>query len=53
MCETMREIGILVFVFAPLDTAFSGWSPRPEDIAVIIVGALGTIIAGIIIETGR
>ena len=42
----MREIGILVFVFAPLDAALTERSARAEDIATILVGAMAMIIAG-------
>lgn len=49
--ETVREIGILVFVFAPLDAVFAD---HPLDFSVVMAvaaGALGAILVGIILET--
>jgi hypothetical protein len=49
--ETVREIGILVFVFAPLDAALAD---HPLDFSVVIAvvaGALGAITIGIMLET--
>ncbi len=49
--ETVREIGILVFVFAPLDAAFAD---RPLDFNVVIpvaAWAIGAIVVGIMLET--
>jgi len=51
--ETIREMGILVFVCAPLDVAFSGLPARPEDVAATMIGALAMIVAGILLETMR
>jgi len=49
--ETVREIGILVFVFAPLDAAFAD---HPLDFSVVIAvaaWALGAVVVGIMLET--
>ena len=51
--ETVREIGILVIVFAPLDAAFAGSPTNPDGMTRIMLGALGLIIVGIILETGE
>ena len=50
--ESVREIGILVLVFAPLDAFFA--SERTDlDLILIIAGwALGVIVAGIMLEAG-
>ena len=50
--ETIREIGILVLVFAPLDAAFA---EGPFDIpleTVVAARAIGAIVVGIMLETG-
>ena len=51
--ETVREIGILVIVFAPLDAALGQGSIDPDKLTRIMASALGLIIAGIILETGE
>ena len=51
--ETLREVGILILVFAPLETAFSD---RPTG-ALVVIGtvafSLGLIAAGILVEARR
>lgn len=51
--ETMREIGILVFVFAPLDTLFA--EPRIGVVGVMAIAllAVAMMIAGRIVEGGQ
>jgi hypothetical protein len=49
--ETVREIGILVFVFAPLDAAFADRPPDFGAVIAVAAGALGVIAVGIILET--
>ena len=51
--ETVREIGILVLVFAPLDAAFAQQPADVDVLTAITLGALGLIIVGIILETGE
>ena len=51
--ETVREIGILVFVFAPLDAAFAKDPIDLSGVTNIMLGAICLIIAGIILETGE
>ena len=50
--ETVREIGILVLVFAPLDAAFAGGSIDFKLVTIVVGWAIVVIIAGIILETG-
>ena len=51
--ETLRDIGILIFVFGPLDAFFQA-DRRTAGIAIAL-GAIGLSLigAGIIIEVGR
>ena len=53
MAETGREIGILIVVFAPLESVFIG---RPVDgqrlLAVIVTGVV-LIACGILVETAE
>lgn len=49
--ETAREIGTLIFVFAPLDSAFA---ERPIDQGLVIGIMLGGVLlirSGIVLET--
>lgn len=51
--ETLREIGILLLVFVPLDAIFyQGEIKWPAIIALVILGAAGIalIAAGIVLE---
>ena len=49
--ETLREVGTLVFVFAPLEAAFAERAIRPDLLATVILGSLAAIIAGIVLES--
>jgi hypothetical protein len=49
--ETVREIGILMLVFAPLQAVFEPRAIRPGWIAAVIVISLGLIACGILLET--
>jgi hypothetical protein len=49
--ETVREIGILVFVFAPLDAALADHPPDLSVVIAVAAGALGAIVVGIMLET--
>jgi len=51
--ETVREIGILVVVFAPLDAAFSERPIDLDQVGLIMGWAILAIIAGIFLETGE
>ena len=48
--ETMREIGILVAVFGPLDGFFQKEVAAPGALSVIVSVALLAIVMAIIIE---
>jgi hypothetical protein len=48
--ETAREIGILVFVFAPLEAVFSDSPIDSRVIAGLIAGSLIAITSGILME---
>jgi len=47
----MRDIGILVFVFAPLDAFFQKQRPGWGPLAIVIAGGLLLIALGIMLET--
>jgi hypothetical protein len=49
--ETMREIGILVVVFVPLDAAFAPGALRPLTIGLVVIAASTAIVCGIIMES--
>lgn len=51
--ETIREIGILVVVFAPLDAFFSEKHTGPYFLAGVMSWALAVIGYGIFLETGE
>jgi hypothetical protein len=48
--ETMRDIGILVVVFGPLDALFQRPAPDLAVLAPMVAGALFFITLGIILE---
>jgi hypothetical protein len=47
---TIREIGILVFVFAPLESYLRGPDPPMISVRRLVVGALILMAAGITLE---
>jgi len=49
--ETVREIGILVVVFAPLEAAFADRPIAPWAVTGAIMAGVGLIVVGIILET--
>ncbi|MBI3261567.1 MAG: hypothetical protein HYZ58_00275 [Acidobacteria bacterium] len=49
--ESIREIGILVFVFTPLDAAFDPGRIGAGLLAMVMLFALGLIIAGTMMES--
>ena len=51
--ETVREVGIRVLVFAPLDAAFAQGAMNVDIVSGIMLSALGLIVVGIILETGE
>ena len=50
--ETVREIGILVVVFAPLDAAFAEGSIELRLVTPVAIWAVLVIIFGIMLEIG-
>lgn len=48
--ETMRDIGILVVVFGPLDALFQQPAPGVAILVLMVAGALFFITLGIILE---
>ncbi len=51
--ETAREFGILVLVFAPLDTLFQSSGPRGAIVGFLVAMALIFIVVGIILEAWK
>jgi hypothetical protein len=51
--QTVREIGILIVVFAPLDAFFHDNPPAPIKVMPMVVMGLTAIIVGIRIESER
>lgn len=49
--ETMREIGTLMFVFAPLDAAIAGIQQAAAGLRVLTLVATVLIVFGIMIES--
>lgn len=53
--ESLREIGILLIVFVPLDAVFAQGELHPKTViamAVTMIGGFVLIIAGILLEEG-
>lgn len=53
--EALREIGVLLIVFVPLDAAFAQGDLRPETIialAVTVIAGTFLVIGGILLEAG-
>jgi hypothetical protein len=53
--DSLREIGILLVVFVPLDAVFSQGELRPETIvalALVTITGFLLIVAGILLEEG-
>jgi hypothetical protein len=48
--ETMREIGVLLLVFAPLDALFARDALTKAEMAVIVVLSVLFIVIGITLE---
>jgi hypothetical protein len=51
--ETLREMGILVAVFAPLDALFAERNVSPQLVIAIAVAGLLVLTCGILIEESR
>jgi hypothetical protein len=51
--ETMREVGILVIVFVPLDAAFAPNTLDSVTLREIKIAAFGLIVGGIIMESRK
>jgi hypothetical protein len=53
--ESLRELGVLLVVFVPLDAAFSQGNLKPETIialVVVTIAGLALVIGGILLEEG-
>jgi hypothetical protein len=48
--ETIRDIGILIVVFGPLDSLFQQPAPGSGVLALMVAGGLFLITLGIILE---
>jgi len=51
--ETIRDIGILVFVFGPLDALFQQPTPGVAVVALLVGGGLFFIVLGIILQASE
>jgi len=51
--ETMREIGVLVVVFTPLEALFAEGPTRPTTVAFAIFVGVAAIMVGIVMEAGE
>ena len=51
--STLREIGVLVVVFAPLEAYLREPHPPSPEVEWIMAGGFFLIVAGIIIEAGK
>lgn len=49
--ETIREIGILIFVFAPLDAIIQGDPALRRFAAMAVAGGIGLMAVGILVES--
>ncbi len=47
---TAREAGVLVLVFAPLESYLRGPEPPMIDVTWMVIGSLISIVAGITLE---
>jgi hypothetical protein len=53
--EALREIGVLLIVFVPLDAVFAQGDLKPETIialAVTVIAGVFLVIGGILLEEG-
>jgi hypothetical protein len=48
--ETVREIGVLLIVFVPVDAFFQGMSVAPFPLVAVVFCALVCIVLGIMVE---
>ena len=48
--ESIREVGVLLLTFGPLDAFFEPAPPGALFLAVVIVGGLCLVVLGIILE---
>ena len=51
--ETVREVGTLTLVFAPLQAVFEPGVIRTGWIALVILASLALIVSGILLETKK
>jgi uncharacterized membrane protein len=50
--ESLREVGVLILVFAPLDTIIQGNRLTPRFVVLTLILALVLILVGILMEVG-
>jgi len=51
--EIMREVGVLLLVFAPLDWIFSGSTLTARGMAAIVIAAVVSIVVGVFVGLER
>ena len=51
--ETLREMGLLMMVFAPLDALFAERSVTPQIIAGVFIAGVIFVVCGILISESR
>ena len=49
LAETVREVGVLILVFAPLEAAFAETAPGVAFLSIMLIVGVGFIVGGIII----
>ena len=47
--ETVREVGVLIVVFAPLEAAFAETAPSVAFLSIMFVLGVGFIVCGILV----
>jgi hypothetical protein len=51
LAETGREIGILIVVFAPLESVFAGRPIDDRRLMAVVATGVALIVGGILVET--
>ena len=49
LAETIREVGVLILVFAPLEAAFAETAPGTLFLSIMLVLGVGLIVSGILV----
>jgi len=52
LAETIREVGVLILVFAPLEAAFAETAPGTLFLSIMLVLGVGLIVSGILVGRG-